>query len=133
MGAEVHVCGPPSLVPTHLASLGVKVHAKLEPALADADFVMALRLQLERQQQGLIPSIGEYRQLYGLNHDRLQAAKPNVRVMHPGPVNRGIEVTDDLIDDPNISLLTRQVANGIPVRMAALLLLLSSEETIPAL
>lgn len=133
MGAEVHVCGPPSLVPKHLESLGVHVHPTLDPALKDADFVMALRLQLERQQQGLIPSIGEYKQLFGLNHERLRIAKPNVRVMHPGPVNRGIEVTDDLIDDPTMSLLTRQVANGIPVRMAALLLLLSTEETIAPL
>jgi aspartate carbamoyltransferase catalytic subunit len=133
LGADIHVAGPPSLLPKFLSTFGVTVHSSLDPALEEADFVMALRLQLERQQQGLIPSIQEYRAHFGLNHARLKLAKPTVRVMHPGPVNRGIEVTDDLIDDTSISLLTRQVANGIPIRMASLLLLFSTEDQIISL
>lgn len=126
--ADIHVAGPPTLVPADIAHLGVSVHDRLEPAIKDADFVIALRLQLERQEQGLIPSIGEYKRLYQLDHQRVKACKPDVRVLHPGPVNRGIEITDDLVDDARISLVNLQVANGIAVRMAVLYLLLYDGE-----
>jgi aspartate carbamoyltransferase catalytic subunit len=96
------------------------VHLQAEAAIEGADFVMALRLQLERQQSGLIPSIEEYARLYRLDHRRLRLAKPQVKVLHPGPLNRGIEITDAVADDPNLSLIERQVANGIPVRISVL-------------
>jgi aspartate carbamoyltransferase catalytic subunit len=124
LGMEIHVCGPPALVPMHLAMYNVTVHKHLESALQDADFVIALRLQKERQKQGLIPSISEYQTLYRLDHKRIRFCKPSVRVLHPGPVNRGVEVTDALIDDPDVSLVSRQVANGIAIRMAVLYVLL---------
>jgi len=126
LGVDLHVAGPPSLVPKHLGKLGVTVHKHLEPALEDADFIIALRLQVERQQQGLIPSLSEYKSLYRLDHQRLHNAKPEVRVLHPGPVNRGIEITEALLDDASISLVNKQVANGIAVRMAVLYVLLGS-------
>jgi aspartate carbamoyltransferase catalytic subunit len=124
LGVDIHVVGPPALVPRHLSELGVHVHKRLEPALEDADFIIALRLQTERQQQGLIPSISEYKSLYRLDHNRITIAKPDVKVLHPGPANRGVEITEVLLDDPNICLASRQVANGIAVRMAILYVLL---------
>lgn len=131
LGADIHVCGPPTLVPVELDSFGVTVHDQLEPAIKDADFVIALRLQLERQDEGLIPSIGEYKRLYRLDHERIKRCKAGVRVLHPGPVNRGIEITDDLVDDTKVSLVNLQVANGIAVRMAVLYLLMYGEESRP--
>ncbi len=128
LGADVHVCGPPTLVPQELSKLNVTVHNHLEPALVEADFVMALRLQLERQTQGLIAGLGEYKKLYRLDHHKLTLAKPNVKVMHPGPVNRDIEITSDLVDDLKYSLISQQVSNGIAIRMAVLYLLLSNPE-----
>lgn len=124
LGAQIHVAGPPTLIPPGLEAFDVSVHDRLEPAIKDADFVIALRLQIERQEQGLIPSIGEYKRLYRLDHERIKSCKPEVRVLHPGPVNRGIEITDELVDDANISLVNLQVSNGIAVRMAVLYLLL---------
>src|SRR5262249_18924360 len=99
-GADIHLAGPPTLIPAELASLGVTVHNRLEPAIEGCDFVMALRLQLERQVQGLIPSLAEYRKLYRLDHHRVRLAKPSVKVLHPGPVNRDVEITGALADDP---------------------------------
>lgn len=128
LNAEVHVAGPPTLLPPELGKLGVTIHSRLEPAIENADFVMVLRLQLERQQQGLIPSIGEYRRLYRLDHARLKLAAPEARVFHPGPMNRDIEISHALADDPEKSLVRRQVSNGVAVRMAVLHLLLSSKE-----
>lgn len=125
MGADIHLAGPPTLIPPGIAQLGVVVHNRLEPAIEGADFIIMLRLQLERQSDGLIPSIGEYRKLYRLDHARLKLAQPEVRVLHPGPVNRGIEMTDELVDDPYYSLITTQVTNGVAARMAALYLLLA--------
>jgi aspartate carbamoyltransferase catalytic subunit len=124
LGVDIHVAGPPALVPKHLSELNVIVHKHIEPAIEDADFIIALRLQTERQQQGLIPSISEYKSLYRLSHERIRTAKPDVKVLHPGPVNRGVEITEALLDDPEISLVNRQVANGIAVRMAILYVLL---------
>lgn len=128
MGADIHIAGPPTLLPPELNKLGVTIHTKLEPAIENADFVMVLRLQLERQQQGLIPSIGEYRRLYRLDHARLKLAAENARVFHPGPMNRDIEITHALADDPDRSLVKAQVANGVAVRMAVLYLLLSNKD-----
>ncbi|HEY9776248.1 MAG TPA: aspartate carbamoyltransferase catalytic subunit [Planktothrix sp.] len=124
LGMEIHVAGPPSMVPPYLDQLNVIVHKHVHEALEDADFVIALRLQTERQQQGLIPSLSEYKMLYRLDHKRMEAAKPGVRLLHPGPVNRGVEVTDALIDDKEISLVANQIANGVAVRMAVLYVLL---------
>lgn len=133
LGADVHVAGPPTLVPKYLETMGATVHSRLEPAIENADFIIALRLQLERQQQGLIPSIAEFQRLYRIDHKRLALASPDVRVLHPGPVNRGIEITDELMDDSCVSLIGRQVASGIAVRMALLFLLLSSDSSSPGI
>ncbi len=126
-GAHVHVAGPPTLIPPAMEQMGVTVHQQLEPAIENADFIIMLRLQLERQAQGLVPSIGEYRRLYRLDHTRLKIAQASVKVLHPGPVNRGIELTDELVDDPYYSLITTQITNGVATRMAALYLLMADQ------
>lgn len=128
MGAHVHAVGPPTLLPLQLDKLGVTVHTHLEPALEGADFVICLRLQTERMEQGLIPSISEYKRLYRIDHQKLKLSSKAVRLLHPGPVNRNIEITDALVNDENISLIFTQVHNGIAVRMAALYLLLADDE-----
>lgn len=128
VGADVHVCAPPTLMPADIASLQVKYHINLEAAIENADIVMVLRMQLERQSQGLIPSIGEYKKLYRMDHNRLKLAKPGAKVMHPGPVNRGVEITHEIADDERVSLLRTQVRNGVAVRMAILYLLLYNSE-----
>jgi aspartate carbamoyltransferase catalytic subunit len=120
LGANVHFAGPPTLMPKQIAAFGCQVHVKVEDALKDADFVMVLRLQLERQATGLIPSIDEYARLYRIDHNRLSYAKTGVKVMHPGPMNRDIEITNALADDPHYSLISQQVANGLAIRMATL-------------
>ncbi|MGB7415713.1 MAG: aspartate carbamoyltransferase, partial [Thermosynechococcaceae cyanobacterium] len=99
------------------------VHWELEPALAKADFVMTLRLQHERMTQHLIPSIREYYQRYGITRDRIRLCQPTVKVLHPGPVNRGVEISSDLMDDPVLSLVGQQVTSGVAVRMALLYLM----------
>jgi len=99
------------------------LHWQIEPALQNADFVMTLRLQRERMTQHLLPSIREYHQLFGITRDRLQLCKPNVKVLHPGPVNRGVEISSDLMDDPQFSLISQQVTSGVAVRMALLYLM----------
>ncbi|OWY66650.1 aspartate carbamoyltransferase [cyanobacterium TDX16] len=99
------------------------LHWQIEPALQDADFVMTLRLQRERMTQHLLPSIREYHQLFGITRDRLQFCKPDVKVLHPGPVNRGVEISSDLMDDPQFSLISQQVTSGVAVRMALLYLM----------
>jgi aspartate carbamoyltransferase catalytic subunit len=124
-GVDIHAAGPPTLLPPALQDLGLTVHTRLEPAIENADFIIMLRLQLERQKQGLIPSIGEYKRLFRLDHEKIKLAKPEVRILHPGPVNRGIEITDELVDDANYSLIAKQVTNGVAARMAVLYLLLA--------
>ncbi len=121
LGADVTVCGPPTLVPPTIEALGVKVSYDLDKPLAQADVVMALRLQLERQKERHIPSFREYTRLYGLTQKKLARAKPDLIVMHPGPVNRGIEIAPDVADGPQ-SVILEQVTNGIAVRMAVLYL-----------
>jgi aspartate carbamoyltransferase catalytic subunit len=122
MGMHVRVCGPASLLPAHVESLGVQACTDLDAAIRDADIIMVLRLQLERQAAGLIPSLREYSQLYGLNLKRLEQAKPDVLIMHPGPINRGVEIAPEVAEGP-YSLILDQVANGVALRMALLYLL----------
>ncbi|MEK0182369.1 MAG: aspartate carbamoyltransferase catalytic subunit [Oscillatoriales cyanobacterium] len=128
-GAQVHLAGPPTLLPLLFAECGqgregkLYLHWHLEPALADADFVMTLRLQKERMSQNLLPSLREYHSLYGITRDRLKLCKPDVKVLHPGPVNRGVEISSDLMDDPQFSLISQQVTSGVAVRMALLYLI----------
>ena len=128
-GAEVHLAGPPTLLPLLFAECGdgregkLFLHWQLEPALADADFVMTLRLQKERMNENLLPSLREYHSLYGITRDRLKHCKPDVKVLHPGPVNRGVEISSDLMDDPQFSVISQQVTSGVAVRMALLYLI----------
>ena len=119
MGMEIRVCGPASLLPVQVEALGVHACTDLDTALRDADIIMVLRLQLERQEAGLIPSLREYSQLYGLNLKRLEQAKPDVLIMHPGPINRGVEIAPEVAEGP-YSLILDQVANGVALRMALL-------------
>lgn len=128
LGAEVTVCGPPTLLPRDWVAdptglpWPIRVEERIEPALEGADVVMALRLQLERQHAGLIPSIREYCRLYGLTTARLRQHAPAALVMHPGPMNEGIEIAPDVAHGPQ-SLIEAQVTNGVAVRMALLYLL----------
>jgi aspartate carbamoyltransferase catalytic subunit len=128
-GAEVHLAGPPTLLPQLFADCGrdragkLFLHWDVEPALQDADFVMTLRLQKERMTQHLLPSLREYHQRFGITRDRLKLCKPQVKVLHPGPVNRGVEISSDLMDDPEFSLISQQVTSGVAVRMALLYLM----------
>lgn len=121
MGAQVTVCGPKTLLPANVEKLGVRVTTDLKTAVKDADVVNLLRIQLERQDEAFFPSIREYASFYQINTELLKLAKPDVLVMHPGPVNRGIEITSDVVDGP-YSVILDQVTNGIAVRMAILYL-----------
>ncbi|HIK28237.1 MAG: aspartate carbamoyltransferase catalytic subunit [Oscillatoriaceae bacterium SKW80] len=131
--AEVHLAAPPTLLPQFFAEMGSNragklfLHWLVEPALEDADFVMTLRLQKERMENHLLPSWREYHQRYGITRERLKLCKPNVKVLHPGPVNRGVEIASDLMDDPEFSLISQQVTSGVAVRMALLYLMGSSK------
>jgi len=122
LGAEVWVCAPPTLIPTGIGRLGVHVTTSVEAAVADADVVMMLRIQLERMQGGFFPSLREYFTVFGMTTERLKRAKPDVILMHPGPINRGVEIASDVADGP-FSVILEQVANGVAVRMAVLYLL----------
>ncbi|MDR3071684.1 MAG: aspartate carbamoyltransferase catalytic subunit [Endomicrobium sp.] len=122
MGAEVSVAGPPTLIPAGIENLGVKVYYELDEAVKEADIINILRIQLERQQENLFPSVREYVELYQLTKERLAMAKSGVLIMHPGPMNRGIEISSDVADSSN-ALINEQVTNGIAVRMAILYLL----------
>lgn len=123
MGADVVVCGPPTLMPPDLNVFGVTYHNRLEEAVESADVVMALRLQKERQEAGLFPSLREYADVYGLAEERLERAKEDVLIMHPGPMNRGVEISSELADGHR-SVVLEQVTGGVAVRMALLYLLL---------
>lgn len=129
-GAKVHLAAPPTLLPQFFADTvsdnakdNLFIHWNLEAALENADFVMTLRLQKERMSDYLLPSLREYHQLYGITGDRLKLCNPNVKVLHPGPVNRGVEISSELMDDPNLSLISQQVTSGVAVRMALLYLI----------
>src|SRR5262245_32969723 len=123
MGAKVVVCGPPTLLPDRIGAMGVDVTTDFDAALEGADGVMMLRMQLERQGMSLFPSIRESFRHYGLDAKRLSRAKPDAIVMHPGPMNRGVEIASDIADSDR-SVILDQVANGVAVRMAVLYLLL---------
>jgi aspartate carbamoyltransferase catalytic subunit len=125
LGAQVVVAAPPTFLPHDVESLGVEAHRRLEPALEGADVVMALRIQLERGGKLSFPSAREYFNLFGLNRERLALAKPDAIVMHPGPMNRGVEIASDVADGP-ASVILEQVSNGVAVRMAVLYLLAGS-------
>jgi aspartate carbamoyltransferase catalytic subunit len=122
MGASVVVAGPATLLPRNLGDLGVDAVSSLDAALEGADVVMMLRVQLERQKRGFFPTIREYFQLFGLTEARLRRAKDDAIVMHPGPINRGVELSSEVADGP-ASVILEQVTNGIAVRMAVLYLL----------
>ena len=119
LGAKVIVCGPTTLVPSDVARLGVEIADKLDDVLPRCDVVNLLRVQFERQRSGLFPSIREYRLLFGVDGERMKKAKPNVLLLAPGPINRGVEVTPEVADGPNSAILD-QVTNGLAVRMAVL-------------
>lgn len=127
MGASVVVSGPPTLLPPEIERMGVEATTRVEEAVRDADVVMVLRLQLERQQRGLFPSAREYSRLWGITRERLDLAKPDALLMHPGPMNRGIEISSEVADSPQ-STIEEQVTNGVAVRMAILYLLLGGGE-----
>ena len=122
VGAEVTVCGPPTMMPVHIESLGVKVEHDLKKAVEDADAVNVLRVQLERQKVSLFPSLAEYSTVYGVNADVVARMKPGALVMHPGPMNRGVEIGQDVADSDRAVIL-EQVTNGVAVRMAVLYLI----------
>jgi len=122
MGMNVVLCGPPTLLPLHPEGLNVKVTDNIDEALDGANVVMMLRLQLERQESGLFPSIREYRERYGLDLEKLSKVPDDVVVMHPGPINRGIELASNVADGPH-SVILDQVTNGVAVRMAVIYLL----------
>ncbi len=119
LGAKVTVCGPPTLIPVEINQLGVKVFYNLDEALKDVDVVNILRLQLERQTLSLFPSIQEYREFYGLTTQRFQKLKKGVLIMHPGPINRGVEIDHEVANSKQ-SVILEQVKNGVAVRMAVL-------------
>jgi aspartate carbamoyltransferase catalytic subunit len=127
MGAKVTVGGPRTLMPAEIEKMGVEVAYSLEEAIRGADVIMMLRIQLERQGRMSIPSVREYFQLFGLTRERLKAAKDDVIVMHPGPMNRGVEIASDVADGPD-SVILEQVTHGVSVRMAVLYLLSGAHE-----
>lgn len=131
MGAEVVLVGPPTLLPPEMRILGVKMSYQLDLELPGADVVMALRLQLERQQAGLFPSLREYSQLYGLNRERLEKTGKNTLVMHPGPMNRGVEISSEVANSPN-AVIEEQVTNGVAIRMALMYLLMGGNSNVVA-
>jgi aspartate carbamoyltransferase catalytic subunit len=120
LGARVRVCAPPALMPEGIAAMGVEVHHRFDEALEGAEVVMMLRLQSERMSGQFVPSPGEYRHLYGLTAKRLARAAPGALVMHPGPMNRGVEIDSEVADLAGRSLITRQVEMGVAIRMACL-------------
>lgn len=128
MGARVVVAGPATMMPRDIEQMGVQAFTKLEDAIMDADVVMMLRIQLERQKQNIFPSLREYAQHYCLNRKNIRLAKSDAIVMHPGPINRGVEISPDIADDPGCSVILDQVNNGVAVRMALLYLLSGGNE-----
>ncbi len=126
LGAKVTLVGPPTLVPEKFKEMGVEISYDFDNIIPDMDVIMMLRIQLERQKSGLFPSLSEYHKLYGLTEERMKKTKEDVLVMHPGPINRGIEF-DGVVADGKRSVILEQVANGVAVRMALLTLLLRGD------
>ena len=127
LGAEVWLCGPATLVPAGISQWGVRVTTSIAEAVADADVIMMLRIQQERMQGAFFPSLREYFYTFGMTAARVALAKPDVIIMHPGPMNRGVEIASDVADGP-FSVILEQVANGVAVRMAVLYLLAGGQE-----
>lgn len=131
MGAEVHLFGPRTLVPPELADMGVVIDDNIEDALRDADAVNVLRIQLERAAAGFFPTLREYARIFGLNAARLRLAKPHAVVLHPGPMNRGVEIAYDVAYDEQ-SMIQEEVRNGVAIRMALLYLTLTEGKDLEA-
>ncbi len=125
LGAEVTVVAPPTLLPPHVDALGAKVSHDIDAVLAETDVLYLLRMQRERMDQALVPSLGEYHRAFGLTPNRASRLADNALIMHPGPMNRGVEISPEVTDDPRVRVLN-QVTNGVIVRMAVLYLVLSS-------
>jgi aspartate carbamoyltransferase catalytic subunit len=122
LGAEVAVCGPPTLLPPRIRDLGVEVFTRVEQAIEWADVLNVLRLQLERMQGGYVPSLREYNRIWGVSNDRLERSGKDMLILHPGPMNRGVEIDSDVADGDH-SVILNQVTNGVAIRMAVLYLL----------
>lgn len=129
LGAKVTVCGPATLMPVGIEQLGVKVEYDVNEVIKKCDILMLLRLQMERQQDKFLPSIREYAKKFGINSEKLKAAKKDVLIMHPGPTNRGIELSAEVADG-EYSVILNQVTNGLAIRMAVLYLLLGTKEPV---
>jgi aspartate carbamoyltransferase catalytic subunit len=127
LGVDLRVCGPPSLVPAGIERMGVSVFTSVDEAVVGADVIMMLRIQQERMHGGFFPSLREYFNTFGMTAERVKRAKPDVIIMHPGPMNRGVEIASDVADGP-YSVILEQVANGVAVRMAVLYLLAGGAE-----
>ena len=127
LGADVCVCGPPTLIPSGIEQLGVRVSTSVDKAVVDADVIMMLRIQQERMQGAFFPSLREYFTVFGLTANRVKLARPDVIIMHPGPINRGVEIASDVADG-SYSVILEQAANGVAVRMAVLYLLAGGVE-----
>jgi aspartate carbamoyltransferase catalytic subunit len=126
MGAEVRVCGPASLMPKEIDKMPTKVTYNIKEAIKNADVIMLLRMQLERQKEKFFPTLREYAREYGIDEEKLKDAKKDILIMHPGPLNRGIELSQSVADGP-YSVILDQVTNGVAIRMAVLYLLLQKE------
>jgi aspartate carbamoyltransferase catalytic subunit len=127
LGAEVTIAGPPTMMPAEVERFGVRVAKSVDEAIEGSDVVNILRIQLERQRGSLYPSLREYARVYGVTRERLRRARPDVTVMHPGPMNRGVEIAQDVADGEH-SVILQQVTNGVAVRMAVLYLLAGRNE-----
>ena len=127
MGARVLVAGPKTMIPRDLDKLGVEVSNHPEEVIPEADVIMMLRIQMERQGKMLLPSLREYSKVFGLTEEKLSKAKPDVLIMHPGPINRGVEISPSVADGP-YSVILDQVTNGVAIRMALLYLLIGGEK-----
>jgi aspartate carbamoyltransferase catalytic subunit len=128
LGADVWVCSPPTLMPPGIERFGVRATTSVDEAVEGADAIMMLRIQLERMQGHFFPSLREYFTLFGMTTERLRRAKPDVIIMHPGPMNREVEIASEVADGPG-SVILEQVANGVAVRMAVLYLLAGGVES----
>jgi len=131
MGAQVTVCGPATLMPKGIEAYGVEVEHELEQVVKSSDVLMLLRLQKERQRDSFLPSIREYAKVFGVNIEKLKNAKKDILIMHPGPTNRGIELSAEVADG-DYSVILNQVTNGVAIRMAILYLLLGTKEVAPS-
>jgi aspartate carbamoyltransferase catalytic subunit len=127
LGAEVRFCGPSTLLPIGVEEFGARVYERLQDAIQGVDVVNVLRIQLERQDRAFFPTLREYSERWGINPARLQLAAPDVTVMHPGPMNRGVEISAE-VADAGYSVITTQVTNGVAVRAALLYMLLGSAQ-----